>query len=192
MHQSRPTHWTVRLRTRGRGNGKLFYFSYLTRNTNLAENPYQSPDEPQGGAALSRPRGSDAATTQENIANLRFTSGIVRAMSIFCGLAAAFSLLSLIAGFYYTGFYGDWTWVHTLNSVRGLAVPAFAILCRFSWYYASSLKALANSLLAGESLQLKSHVENLTWLWIGLTLLPVCKILDLAAQLSLVLSYSKY
>ena len=110
----------------------------------LNKNPYESPAEVDDNESARNPS-SDAPSTEEAAENLRFTSQIVRGLSIFCGLAAAHSLLSLVMGYYYLGFSDGWNWFHTLTTVRGLAIPAFAILCRFSWCYASSLRDFANS-----------------------------------------------
>ena len=154
----------------------------------LNKNPYESPAEVDDNESARNPS-SDAPSTEEAAENLRFTSQIVRGLSIFCGLAAAHSLLSLVMGYYYLGFSDGWNWFHTLTTVRGLAIPAFAILCRFSWCYASSLRDFANSFPSTKQFNYGNHVENLTWLWLALAFLAFTKIFDLCTQLAMAMYY---
>ncbi len=154
----------------------------------MNHNPYESPSIGDDEGALGDFT-EFAKDTHEASDNLRFASRIVRGISICCALAAVYSLVSLVMGFYYLVFTGSWSWFHTQTMVKGLTVPAYVILCRFSWCYAKTLRHLSVSMSRSNEMKTESHIENLTWLSLGVAFLIFCKTSDFCVQLSMALFF---
>ena len=146
----------------------------------LLENPYKTPPRAE------RPQ-EDSCLTPEGRLNLAFAASISHGLSFFCAAAAVYAVYSLITNLCALAFEFDgWTWLHYLEIVRGLFIPALVILSWFLRQLTSSLRELSNSECPLNQNEVDVHIKRGTWVLIGVSLFAAVSVLEIAARYSMI------